>query len=274
MPELLILNSTQSKSEAIERLAQEKGYRVKTCSLVEDALSWVDLRKLHALLVPFDTKIETQLKLADALWRKNPSAIFGLYTLEEISTDEKNAARLSGAEIFSGDAGLNHLGILLTTSANAKLHKMSIMVVEDLESPRDIICAYVEGLGDYVVEGKASAKEAMQTLEDEPEKFSCIMTDIRMPEIDGKEFINYIRKHPSLLHLPVIVLTAYGTMDTLVDCLKEGATGFLAKPPKKIDLLRELARAQRVVQGLASPRLATHEEAEALRNLLADKGFY
>ena len=181
-----------------------------------------------------------------------------------------------GLKLFQVKKVLKRLETLLDSFARvrAQTNSVSIMVVEDLESPRDIICAYVEGLGNYVVEGKASAKEAMQELETNPEKFSCILTDIRMPEIDGKEFLQFIRQHPALQHLPVIVLTAYGTMDTLVDCLKVGATGFLAKPPKKNDLLRELARAQRVNQGLASPRLATREEADELRNILADKGFY
>ena len=46
----------------------------------------------------------------------------------------------------------------------------------------------------------------------------------------------------------------------------------MVKPPKRKDLLRELARAMRVIGGRASPRLANPNEADAMRELLMQKG--
>ncbi|MEZ4754391.1 MAG: response regulator [Bdellovibrionota bacterium] len=272
MPELLIISDQLSPATDLQALAERKGFRVKTTTTVGDALKWISIRDLHAVLVPYSTNIEAQQELAGALWRKNQTAFFIVYSPDEATVDQSNSARLNGAELISGETGLERFGELLDSMSKATENlSMSVMVVEDLDSPREIICAYVEGMGNYYVEGRASAKEAMETLINEPTRFSCIITDLRMPEIDGKQLIQFIRKHDLLKNLPVIVLTAYGTMDTLIDCLKAGATGFLAKPPKKADILRELARAQRVLQGLSNPRLATSDEAEVLRDLLGKK---
>jgi FixJ family two-component response regulator len=124
---------------------------------------------------------------------------------------------------------------------------------------------------DYV-EGKRSVKEAIAALEGEPEKFSCIVTDIRMPEVSGQKLIEFVRNHEKLKHIPIIALTAYGTVDILVECLKAGASGFLVKPPRKPDLSRELGRALRITTRGACPRLASHDEAEVLREILIDRG--
>jgi FixJ family two-component response regulator len=71
--------------------------------------------------------------------------------------------------------------------------------------------------------------------------------------------------------LPVIVLTAHGTVDALVDCLKAGASGFLVKPPAAKDLQHELGRAKRIAEHQLSPRLATDNEADSIRQILEDR---
>ena len=70
MPELLILNDVHSKSQDIENLAESKGFRVKTCSTIDDALKWIAMRELQALLIPMTTEVSVQQELADALWKK------------------------------------------------------------------------------------------------------------------------------------------------------------------------------------------------------------
>src|SRR5690606_29971959 len=111
------------------------------------------------------------------------------------------------------------------------------------------------------IKGVASAKEAITELTESPEGYHCVLTDVRMPEMTGRDLIEYMRGDQKLKTMPVIVLTAIGTIENLVDCLKAGASGFLVKPPKKDDILRELSRAFRIVAGGENPRLAEPEEA-------------
>jgi FixJ family two-component response regulator len=144
--------------------------------------------------------------------------------------------------------------------------------VEDLESPRDIICVYLESLGFNDVSGVASAGEALALLEENPTKFSCVVTDIRMPQVSGAELIKKLRSDKRFSSLPIVVLTAYGTVDCLLDCLRNGASGFLVKPPKKSDMIREMGRAIRIRESGRHARLASAEEVEYVHDLLEKRG--
>ena len=273
MPDLLIVSKTPDTFEVITRLAESRNYRVRVTHDLPLALSWLDTRRFDLLLVHADLEITAQQELAGKLWKSNNGAPFIVFDLEGDRQEREGEVRLYGADLVTGPKALTRIERYLTQPEH-KIEKdqFRILVVEDLESPRDIICAYLEGLGYGLVDGCSSAAEALKLLTDDPKKYSCVMTDIRMPQITGKELIESIRHHPKLNHLPIIVLTAYGTTDTLIDCLRVGASGFLVKPPKKADLTRELARATRIIAGAESPRLTTPGDAEQLREVLLTKG--
>jgi len=78
----------------------------------------------------------------------------------------------------------------------------------------------------HTVETASNGLDAFSKLEKAP--FQAIITDLRMPGMDGLELLQQVRRtRPSL---PVIVLSAYGTVPTAVDAMKAGATDFLLKP--------------------------------------------
>jgi CheY-like chemotaxis protein len=114
----------------------------------------------------------------------------------------------------------------------------------------------------------------MLALDQDPKKFDLILTDIRMPKRSGSDLIIAVRSNPLLMKIPIIVLTAYGTADVMIECLKEGATGFMVKPPKKKDLKHEIARVRRILRFKLDPRLVFPSEVEKMREILATKGFF
>src|SRR2546426_11989693 len=78
----------------------------------------------------------------------------------------------------------------------------------------------------HTIETASNGFDAISKLEKAP--FQAIITDLRMPGMDGLELLQQVRRtRPSL---PVIVLSAYGTVPTAVDAMKAGATDFLLKP--------------------------------------------
>lgn len=274
MSDVLLFWSDESAKNQLAKLAEESGVRIRAVSDLKGALEWIKLRRYDAVLVHYRTTVEEQQALAGELWATNPNASFFIYDLSDQLKLSNQEARLFGADIARGKDALSTIDSLFKKlgAAAIKNEDFRIMVVEDLDSPRDIICFYIESLGFSSVTGMRSAREAMLELEREPNKYSCVITDMRMPEISGAELIKHIRKHDKLWHLPVVVLTAHGTVDTLIDCLKAGASGFLVKPPKKADLTREIARAVRIISGRSPARLATSDEAEQLKNILIDRG--
>ncbi len=281
MPDALVVSRSPEELSALEALTRSAGWRVKSCLETEVAEEWARLKPFGVLIVDPTISVQEQLKIAGALWAKNPVAPFFSVQHENRAETKKGerekGERLFGAEVIRGPRAHQELQTQLEELARERqdgaLPSLKIMVVEDLDAPRDIICSYVESMGYAVVKDERSAAQALSHLELDPASVTCIITDIRMPDMNGKQLIEIVRQHPKLQHLPVIVLTAYGTADMLVDCLKAGASGFLTKPPKKADLVRELARAQRINRRKKSPRLATSDEADALREILLERGF-
>lgn len=277
MPDVLILARDTDDCLRIQELAQRFGYRVKTTSDTAIAHEWVSLKPFEVALIDSGIQERDQQRLSDAVWSRSPLATVVFFSLNE-SASFPGAQRLMGAEVAYGLQAMSQIEeIFNMVSARAKnehapgASQFQILVVEDLDAPRDIICSYIESMGFPSVSSVSSAEKALSLCESEPERFSCVVTDIRMPNIDGRELIETMRKHSKLQRIPILVLTAYGTADCLIDCLKAGASGFLVKPPKKADLRRELARAQRIAEGHSSPRLATPKEAEQLREVIESR---
>ena len=95
-----------------------------------------------------------------------------------------------------------------------------------------------------------NVKEAREWLAKEP--FDLCLTDMRLPDGTGLELVQHIlQRHP---HVPVAMITAYGSLDTAINALKAGAFDFLTKP---VDLgrLRELVGAALRLRSAACARL-------------------
>ena len=275
MPDLLIVTSDHALSSAIEERARNHNFRTKTALDAAGAMDWLKNWSFDIVCVDPKMPLAEQERIADLLWREQSAAPFVLVDLYSHSRSPIEA-RLFGADVVRGESALKALDNLFERAKPQRamrLDQFKVLVVDDLDSPRDIICALLETMGVAEVIGVGSAKEALELLTREPERFSCVLTDLRMPDVKGDMLIEQVRKDPRLLHLPVIVLTAYGSADTLISCLRAGASGFLVKPPKKTDLTREIGRAYRIFHRGASPRLASPEEAEALRAILEQRGF-
>ena len=277
MPDLLLISLESKTYFELEAEARTCGFRVKSTADPKIAQEWLSLKPFDVVLA--DSALETAdlQAIAMALWKQAPGSpciVFDFQRSEE--TERLRECRLFGMDAVCGPQGKADLQTvlrLMAHRASVSSGPTKILVVEDLDSPRDIICFYLESLGYSSVQGVRSAKDAIKELEKDPKSFGCVITDIRMPEMGGRELIDFVRHHQALKNLPMIALTAYGTVDTLIDCLKAGASGFLVKPPKRDDLVRELARAMRISRLGASPRLANDQEAELLRNLLIERGF-
>ena len=146
-----------------------------------------------------------------------------------------------------------------------------ILVVDDEPSMRKVLSRLLERAG-YSVETAENGEHALDRLQDGG--IDLVITDIRMPVMDGMELLGAMA--PNLPDIPVIVITAHGTVDTAVTAMKLGAFDFVSKPFESDQLLRNCKKA--LAQSRAERRsvqtsrassgvrlLGTSSESEALR---------
>ena len=117
--------------------------------------------------------------------------------------------------------------------------KKTILVVDDDPQIRELLETRFES-GGYAVVTAADGEGALATLK-RGGGTDLIITDLRMPVMDGLEFLRRLVKGKT--HPPVIFLTAYGSVAEAVEAMKLGAYDFLEKPYSGADLMNMVQRA-------------------------------
>ena len=112
-----------------------------------------------------------------------------------------------------------------------------VMVVDDMSVNRLVIQAMLKRMGITDITTAANGVEALKALNDAPDAFDVILTDVLMPVMDGKDLIREIRKNEQWKDLHVYAVTADAEVQGT--CEQLGFTGFLLKPIT-MDKLRKL----------------------------------
>ena len=113
-----------------------------------------------------------------------------------------------------------------------------ILIVDDDEDIRSVL---EETLGDwgYQTVIAMNGKEGLEAFRSAG--FSLIITDVRMPGLDGLSMLKKIREEDS--RIPIIVITGYPSVDSAVESLVEGADYYLVKPIHFDDLKAKIGKA-------------------------------
>ena len=116
----------------------------------------------------------------------------------------------------------------------------SILVVDDDAEMRELVCDILKDRGHDCI-SLASGHVALQRLQHE--EYAVVLTDLRMKGMLGTELLVEIRRrHPEI---GVILMTAFGSVETAVDAMKHGASDYLTKPVKSDELTRVVERVMR-----------------------------
>jgi DNA-binding NtrC family response regulator len=145
-----------------------------------------------------------------------------------------------------------------------------ILVADDDEIARDVITTILSR-EDYSVIAVSNGLEAINQLK--IEDLYLVITDLMMPGANGIDVLKYaVRSNPDIA---VVILTAYGTLDTTLEAIKEGAYDYLTKPFKtqEISILAERAyhRALLIADNRELKRNLrdTYRDLELLKNIAA-----
>ncbi len=120
------------------------------------------------------------------------------------------------------------------------MEKARILMAEDEKAQRDLLEGFLKKEG-FMVKAVSNGKQALEEIGSD--FFDLVLLDYKMPELDGLQTLRAIRKR--FPDLPVVMMTAYGTVETAVASMKEGAIDYLTKP---IDLDELLLIIQKVLE--------------------------
>ena len=120
------------------------------------------------------------------------------------------------------------------------VHTNSILIVDDDQEMQDLLKDILEDHG-YQVAVAREGREALDHLESD--EYLVVLTDLRMKGIDGAELLHELVQHHPACN--TIMMTAFGTVESAVDAMKQGAFDYLTKPIKTDELLVTVEKALR-----------------------------
>ena len=126
----------------------------------------------------------------------------------------------------------------MATGNSVHLPPSSVVVVDDDASNLRSLVKILEREG-HTVFGVGSGREALALLR--RERVAVLLTDLMMPGVDGMELLRTCRTASPAT--AVVMMTAYGTVETAVAAMKEGAYDFVTKPLRRSDVVRAVSRA-------------------------------
>ena len=135
---------------------------------------------------------------------------------------------------------------------------VKILLADDEEIMRRSLTEWLNEEG-YQVQAVPNGKSALEVIE--REDWAAFLLDLKMPDLDGIEVLKITKKRKP--DLPVIIITAYATVESAVEAMKEGAYDYIVKPfnPEELSLiLRRIVEHQRLLkENISLRKLLTKE---------------
>jgi two-component system chemotaxis response regulator CheY len=124
---------------------------------------------------------------------------------------------------------------------------MKFLIVDDFSTMRRIVRGLLKEIGYANAEEAEDGAVALNILKNG--KFDFVVSDINMPNMNGFDLLNAIKKEDTLKHLPVLMVTAEARKEDIVRAAQEGAAGYIVKPFTKATLEEKV---QKIMQKLAA----------------------
>jgi CheY-like chemotaxis protein len=150
----------------------------------------------------------------------------------------------------------------LTPSLPKEPERARILIVDDEEEIRSLLSTALGELGSHDVEVACDGRAGLAKLREQ--RFDLVVTDLMMPEMNGTRLLELSRRE--FPDVPVVVITGFAEMDTVIEVLRLGAANFITKPfrlteireivDKSIRQKRDIEIPNRILPCLAREQLA------------------
>lgn len=139
---------------------------------------------------------------------------------------------------------------------NAMHNQRRILIIDDEDNMRHMLASVLSRLG-YAVESADNGRSGLDVLK--KEAFDVVLCDIRMPEMDGMEFLRQASAEG--ITATIIMMSAFGSLDTALAAIRLGAYDYISKPFKADEIDLTLRKAEE--------REGLRRDNQALRHQLA-----
>ena len=116
-----------------------------------------------------------------------------------------------------------------------------ILVIDDEQSLLDLIGDSLQLLGGYTVTVAHDGIDGLEQVAAHPP--DCVIVDVRMPHLNGFQFVQAMRGDPATVQIPLLILSALVQQRDALSGLLSGADAYLTKPVRMTDLLEAIDRA-------------------------------
>jgi DNA-binding NtrC family response regulator len=141
--------------------------------------------------------------------------------------------------------------------------KNRILVVDDEEEIGVLLYQALSRMGGFFVEVVRSGEEALQKIE--KEQFDLVLTDLKMPKMDGLQLVSKIAQaKPEIL---LVLMSGHGSIDSALEGMKKGASDYLTKPLNLDELVVRLHKVLDEKQRFLSLKDYTYELERANKEL-------
>ncbi len=132
---------------------------------------------------------------------------------------------------------------------------MRVLAVDNDEFILELLQRILDKIGIQDVTVAASAAAAIEILDNVELPFECLILDFQMPEMDGIELCKVVRKMPTYLKTPIIMLTAMPEKSFIEHAFAAGATDYTTKPFDIVELGARIRNARQLNRKVTTPDL-------------------
>ena len=237
-PSLLIIDHDEMNRELLVQGLEKYGYIVTVADNGKRAVELFAVQRFDLVLLDVNLPDITGIEVLIKSLGNTKSKIIMLSEVNDPALIEQSKqggavdfllkpVALSNA-IKHIDSQLNSdFSLAYRQASGMPIKSAKILIVDDEELNRDVLDRRIKKLG-YTTVLAQSAAAASKALQENT--IDLILLDILMPEVDGIQFLAKLKKIGQFREIPVIMLTAQSNKETVAQCIKLGAEGYLLKP--------------------------------------------
>jgi two-component system CheB/CheR fusion protein len=249
---ILVVEDTPDVRDLLQTALVDAGYRVVTAGDGPEALNAIESGVLQPGLIVSDYNLPNGmdgLRLSDSLRAVLRRTVPVIILTGDISTETLRAVALHGCEHLHKPANLKELIAAIARlipspiaaapcAVTAEATAPVVFVVDDDSHVREAVRSMLEDEG-RIVEDYADAEAFLAAYR--PGRRACLLIDANLPGISGIALLRRLKETGQLL--PAVMITGHGDVAMAVEAMKAGASDFLEKPIRGVELVAGVARA-------------------------------